>query len=227
MGPPPAAPAHSIPTIPAIHLLTAAIISSSDKLFFVSHSIGANSSCEWHLARLAFNDSVSLYPSCTLDGQFLFNFYICHPSDWRYNAVNQRYWIQYHGREDIACPDLSTDTHLIRPSDTSDDCALRHKLRPFRKWLNITHLDTFIHGPFEFASVQGRKTRDRVSQDDWDILRRHSSMFQNTIPCFDVPTYLIHVDHGAHVTYHDEAHCDILCIEASQMSKDASNRCYP
>jgi hypothetical protein len=151
MGPALAAPDHSIPTIPAIHLLTAAIISSSDKLIFVS--IGANSSREWCLARLSFNDSVLLYPSCTLDGRFLFDFYICHPSDWRYNAVNQRYWIQYHGREDIACPGLSMDTHLICPSDTSDDYALRHNLRPFREWLNITHLDTFIHVPFEFASV--------------------------------------------------------------------------
>jgi hypothetical protein len=121
MGLPPAAPDHSIPTIPAIHLLMAAIISSSDKLFFLSHSIGTNSPREWRLARLAFNDSVSLYPSCTLNGRFLFDFYICHPSDWHYNAVNQRYWIQYHGREDIACPGLSTDTHLIHPSDTSDD----------------------------------------------------------------------------------------------------------
>jgi hypothetical protein len=91
MGPPPAAPAHSIPTIPAIHLLTATIISSTDKLFFVSHSIGANNSREWRLARIAFNDSVSLYPSCTLDGRFIFKFYIGHPSDWCYNAVNQRY----------------------------------------------------------------------------------------------------------------------------------------
>jgi hypothetical protein len=153
MGPPPAAPAHSIPMAPAIHLLTASIISSTNKLFFVSHSIGANNSSEWRLARIAFNDSVSLYPSYTLDGQFLFEFYICHPSDWRYNAVNQRYWIQFHGREDIMCPNLSTDTHLIRPSETSDDYALHHKLLPFRKWLNITHLDTYIHGPFEFATI--------------------------------------------------------------------------
>jgi hypothetical protein len=41
-GPPPAAPNHPIPSIPAIHLLTAAIIRSTDCLFFVSHSIGAN-----------------------------------------------------------------------------------------------------------------------------------------------------------------------------------------
>jgi len=41
-GPPPSAPTHTIPTIPAIHLLTAATIQSSDILFFVSHSIGSN-----------------------------------------------------------------------------------------------------------------------------------------------------------------------------------------
>jgi hypothetical protein len=41
-GPPPAAPNHSIPSVPAIHLITAAIIKSTDHLFFVSHSIGAN-----------------------------------------------------------------------------------------------------------------------------------------------------------------------------------------
>jgi hypothetical protein len=98
MGSPPAAPAHSIHTVPAIHLLMASIISSTNKLFFVSHSIGANNSCEWRLARIAFNNLVLLYPSCTLDGQFLFEFYICHPSDWRYNAVNQCYWIQFHGQ---------------------------------------------------------------------------------------------------------------------------------
>ena len=79
----------------------------------MSHSIGANDAREWHLARLAFSDSVSIDPSCRLDGRFLFNFYICHPADWRYNAVNQRYWIQFHGCEDILHPLLTTDTHLI------------------------------------------------------------------------------------------------------------------
>jgi hypothetical protein len=226
-GPPPAAPAHSIPSVPAIHLLTAAIIKSNDRLFFVSHNIGANDAREWRLARVAFDDSISLYPSCTLDGRFLFEFYICHPADWRYNAVNQRYWIQFHGREDILHPSLSTDTHLVRPSDTSDDYAIRHNLLPFRKWLNITHTDTFIHGPFEFATVRGRKTRDRICQNDWDILRQHKSMFQNPLPSFDVPTYSIHVDRGAHVAYHDKALTNVLCFEASQTSDIAQASLYP
>jgi hypothetical protein len=66
----------------------------------------------------------------------------------------------------MMCHDLSTDNHLIHPSETSDDYALHHKLCPFRKWLNITYLDTFIHCPFEFASIHGQKTCNRVSQDD-------------------------------------------------------------
>jgi hypothetical protein len=73
-----------------------------------------------------------------LDGRFLFKFYICYPSDWRYNAVNQCYWIQFQGHEDIMCPNLSTDTHLICPSETSDDYALRHKLLWFRKRLHTS-----------------------------------------------------------------------------------------
>jgi hypothetical protein len=170
-------PAYSIPKTSAIHLLTAAIINSVDRLFIVSHSIWANTSYEWRLLRIAFSGSMPLYPSCMLDGRFLFEFYICHPSDWHYNAVNQRYWVQYHGQNDIMCPDLSLETHLICPSDTSVDYALCHNLLPFRKWLNITHSDTFIHGPFEFATVRGQKTRDHLSQDDWNFLLWHVSMF--------------------------------------------------
>ena len=41
---------------------------------------------------------------------------------------------------------LSSKTHLVCPSDTSDDFALHHNLLPFRKWLNITHLNTYIQG---------------------------------------------------------------------------------
>jgi hypothetical protein len=112
-GPPPAAPNHTIPTIPAIHLLTAAIIQSTDKLLFVSCSIGSNDARKWCLARVAFQDFMSLYPSCTQDGRYLFEFYICHPSDWRYNAINQCFWLQIHGLDKVATPQPSTDAHLI------------------------------------------------------------------------------------------------------------------
>jgi hypothetical protein len=155
-------------------------------------------------------------------GRFLFEFYICHPADWRDNAVNQRYWLQLHGIDDLQLPRTTTDTHLVRPSDTSDSYAQRHKLMPFRKWLNISHQDTYIHGPFEFASIRGRKTRDRIAQSDWDVLARHSSMFCNPIPAFDVTTYSIHCDRGAHVSIHIAAICDTLLFEYSLTSDNGN-----
>jgi hypothetical protein len=161
----------------------AAIIKSTDQFFFVSHNIGANEAQEWRLAWVDFNDSLLMYPACTLDGQFLFKFYICHPADWQYNAVNQRYWFQFHGWEDITHPSLSTETHLVQPSDTFDDYAQRHNLLSFWKWLNIAHLDIYTRGPFEFAAICGRKTNNRISQDDWVT----GTSFGNMLPCSKTP----------------------------------------
>jgi hypothetical protein len=87
--------------VPSIPLLVTTIIQSTGRLFFVSHKIGDNATHEWRSAWVAFMDSMLHYPSCMLDGWFLFEFYICHPADWHYNAVNQRYWLQLHDPANI------------------------------------------------------------------------------------------------------------------------------
>jgi hypothetical protein len=97
------------------------------------------------LVRVAFEESMSSYPSCLQDGRFLLEFFICHPSDLRVNAVNQCYWLQYHNLGKLQSPLSLKETHLIKPSDTSVDYAQRHKLRPFCKWINLTHLDRYVH----------------------------------------------------------------------------------
>jgi len=63
------------------------------------------------------------------------------------------------------------------------------------------HEDTFIHGPFNFATVQNRMTRDRIGQVDLQALANHSHMYQNSVPSFDVPTYSIHVNNGVHFRF--------------------------
>ncbi len=214
-GPRPAAPTYPPPTIPALNILTRAIIQSRNRLFFISHSIGQNEAHKWRLVRVAFEELMSSYPSCLQDGWFLLEFFICHPSNSRINAVNQRYWLQYHTLSKLQSPLSSTETHLIRPSDTSVDYALCHKLCPFCKWLNLTHLNTFIHGSFEFATVHGQKTHDRISQANWGVLKSHLDMFHNPIPPFDVPSYSIHVDRCAHVHFHDTATSRQLILAAS------------
>jgi hypothetical protein len=158
-GLPPAAPTHPIPAIPSILLLVAAIVRSTNRLFFVSCKFGNNDAREWRLAQVAFLDLMSLYPLCTLDGRFLFEFYICHPADWGYNAINQRYWLQLHSMRDLASPCSTTDTHLVRPTDTSDSYVPRHKLMPFRNGLIYviwTHISTGHSSSLPFTVAKPR-----------------------------------------------------------------------
>jgi hypothetical protein len=65
-------------------------VKSSDKLFFISNSIGAGNVREWWLVRVALEATMASYSSCLSDGRYLVDFYISHPSDYRYNAINQQ-----------------------------------------------------------------------------------------------------------------------------------------
>ncbi len=133
-----------------------------------------------------------------------FSGWVLHlPSSWftRYNAINQRFWLQYHTISNLQSPLFLTDTHLVCLSESSDDYAAWRKLLPFCKWLNLTHQDTFIHGPFDFITINGHKTWDHISQPDWDNLKAHCDMFHNPLLNFDIPSYSIHVDRGAHVLF--------------------------
>ncbi len=92
-------------------------------------------------------------------------------------------------------------------------CALDHPLRHIgglrctppphsgSRLVNLNHGDTYINGPFDFAIVNGRKSRDRIGQEAWDALVARQSMFSNPLPRFDLPTYSIHVDHGTYTVY--------------------------
>jgi hypothetical protein len=147
--------------------------------------------------------TTSSYPSCLEDGKYIVDFYTSHPSDSRMNAVNQRFWLCYHSREDLMGPCSSCDTHLIRPTDTSEAYASRHHLFSFGQYVNLTHSDTYIHGPFNFATFSGRKSRDRMSGNDWSILRSRTAMFHNSVPLLEVTTYSAHIDTCAHTTFNN------------------------
>jgi hypothetical protein len=152
-GPPPSAPLNTAPTIPPAAILAQQIVKSSDKLFFFSNGIGAGNVREWRLVRVALEATMVSYYSCLVDGRYLVDFYISHPSDYRYNAINQHFWLQYHSWDDILAISTSANTHSLRPTDSSETYANRRKLLPLRKYINLTHTDTFIHGPFEFATI--------------------------------------------------------------------------
>ncbi len=121
----------------------------------------------------------------------------------------------------------SMDMHLIHLSNRFVDYAQCHKLCPFWKWLNLTHLNTFIHGPFKFTSVNGRKTGDPVSQTNWDILKSHLTMFHNPLLRFNVPLYSILVDRSANVSFQDAAISCQLVLSTSHAGTTPSTLTSP
>ena len=91
--------------------------------------------------------------------------------------------------------------HISSPSDTSEERASHHHLLPIRCWVNLTHAETYIHGPFDFATTNGCKTRVRVDMEAWNALAANSLMFCNATPRFDLPSYSIHMDRGIYTTH--------------------------
>jgi hypothetical protein len=218
-GPPPTMPKIQPPNVPSAGVLASQIVKSSDRLFFISHEIPNSSRREWRLVRVHLEDSMMLRPTCLSDGRFLVEFFIAHSADVRYNAANQRFWLEYHKRGDLINPSLDIDTHLIRPSDTSEQLAARHQLVPFRQWVNLTHECIYIHGPFEFATINGRKTRDRVASDDWNVLIEHKDLYSNNPPSMELPTYSVHIDRGVHISFVDKTISKTMLLVAEEHSK--------
>jgi hypothetical protein len=151
-GPTPSPPTTIKPPLPpSITSLAPQIIASTDKLFFIAHNIGASTCCGWQLVPVAFKDSILLYLPSLQDGQFLVEFYVLHPANVWYNAINQCYWLQYSVHNGISNGQL--DAHLLTPSDNSEERAAKHKLHPIHTWVNLTHGNTYVHGPFDVATI--------------------------------------------------------------------------
>ena len=134
--------------------------------------------------------------------------------------MNQHFWLQYFKELDVLHPGEAGETHLVQPSPSSAGYAIRHNLVPTRKYVHLIHEDIFIHGPFDFATVNNRKTRDRISKQDWQVLASFSHLFQNPLPSFDVPTYLVHVDNGVHVVFNNKLDAALLLPQHSLLTRD-------
>ena len=68
--------------------------------------------------------------------------------------------------------------------------------------------------------VNNRKTRDRISQKDWDVLARFSHRFKNLLPRFDVPSYSVHVDNGIHFVFNDKLPAKMLLAQQYYQPRD-------
>ena len=185
----------AVPATPSLAELSASIVASRHRLFFISHRLPGSITSEWSLVRVALSETLSCHPSAFQDGRFLVDFYIVHPGDRFFNAVNQRYWLEYHPCNENNSNAHQHTAHLLRPTDEAAQIASAENLRPFRQWVRLNHSDTYLSGPFDFAVLKGRQTVDRVPIAQWNLLTTYSSKFTNPIPPLALPCYTAHISH--------------------------------
>ena len=110
---------------------------------------------------------------------------------------------------------------MVRPTNQSEAYAKSEGLTPFSQWVRLTNADTFIAGPFNFAIVNGRKTKDRISAQQWKSLTKYKHLFTNETPCVKLPDYSVHCGqfHTSFVSEPINARIDALLALPSSPDK--------
>ena len=162
-------------------ILVPRIISSTDKLFFIAHSYSGQQRKEWKLVQLDFSKTMRLNPQSITNGRFLVNFLIAHPHDSSYTLTQQRYWPHYHNIS-ISIDEHSSKIKFIRPGPEAPEFATKNNLTPVRFWVQLNDPSVLIHGPFEFAVSNGRKTIDKIAAKDWEVLIANAKKYDDFAP---------------------------------------------
>jgi hypothetical protein len=176
-----------------------AIVKSEDKLFFIAHAATATAGRkEWKLVQVNFTKSIQQQPSCLQNGRFLVDFYIEHYQDGALEIRDRRFWLEYHRSN--AHKTISTRYHILQPSQFSAQTKMNKDLVPYREWLNLSDLTVSLLGPFDFTTINNRKTRDRVSGPQWSQLQAQKTKFDNDAPVLRNHAMMIDISQSVYET---------------------------
>ena len=131
-------------------------------------------------------------PHVFSDGKFLVEYYVAHPDDSKYGAINKRYWKEYHAK--LGSYQLHKKYHIIKPTICEEKYCVEKSLIPYETWSYIGQENIFIHSPFDFATLNGRKTKDRISEFDWKKLIQSKDEYHNHPPVLTAPRVSLHID---------------------------------
>ena len=96
--------------------------------------------------------------------------------------------------------------HIIKPTESTHSYVKQKHLIPFREWIYIHHKDTFLHGPFDFATINGQKTKDHISSQDWSTLSQIKQKYDNSAPVTNlISTNAFHINTQYHTVHKDHA----------------------
>ena len=132
--------------------------------------------------RINLDLSMIKHSKCLQDGRFIAEFYTHHVQDNTLDWMSKIFWLEYHKSDRVKR--LSEKYYLLPPTDISVKQASLKNLVPYREYIQFGDPSVLIHGPFQFAKLNGRKTRDRISVDDCNILQSERAKYDDSPPIF-------------------------------------------
>ena len=90
------------------------------------------------------------------------------------------YWTKYH--RILGTKKLHSNFELIKPSNITSKIAKKNNLTSYREWVNVRDEKVILHSPFNFATINDRQTRDKISIRDWTILAHLKQQYDNNPP---------------------------------------------
>ena len=191
--------------------LLANLIKSEDKILFINHE--HNNRREWNLIQVDLQQTLEKNPDVVSNGKFLVEYFVSHPHDSNYSSINQRFWREYHNR--LGVYQLHEKFNLIQPSIDEKSYCRKKSLVPYSRWTNLNTSDILLHGPFDFTIVNGRKSKDRISQRDFEALEKKKDTYDNEPPSILIGVSSFHIDtpmHSMHISTSISQR--ILCLNA-------------
>ena len=191
--------------------LLANLIKSEDKLLFINHE--HNNRREWNLIQVDLQQTLEKNPDVVSNGKFLVEYFVSHPHDSNYSCINQRFWREYHNR--LGVYQLHEKFNLIQPSIDEKSYCRKKSLVPYSRWTNLNTSDILLHGPFDFTVVNGRKSKDRISQRDFEALEKKKDTYDNEPPSILIGVSSFHIDTPMHSMHTSTSISQrILCLNA-------------
>ena len=177
--------------------LLSKIITSEDRLFFINRENKGRT--EWTLVQVDLQTSLEQNPSLAIDCKYFVHYYIQHPDDETYNHINKRYWKEYHQR--LGTYQLHEQFHLVKPDRNEHTFCKAKNLVPYAEWIYLNNTKTIICGPFEFATIDERKTKDRISEKQINAIIKAKDKYDNDPPVLCSRAMSIHLDTSYYSTH--------------------------
>ena len=172
------------------------ILSSNDKLFFISCTVSGTMKRKWYLVKVDLEASEQSCAEFASTSLYYCSFLAKHPADMNKSDEYSRWWPDWYkySRDSVTNDIIYGYRMLFRPSMNPDPA----KYIEWADTVNFAEPNTILTGPFDFEKISSsNRTRNKVSGEDWRNLCDKCALDGLLPPTTGSSTFNIPINNGS------------------------------